>query len=179
MKTVYSYHPVTGEYMGDVIADVNPKEPGKYLNPAHSTETAPPVVNAQNKPVWDGSAWYAVEDHRGEKGYVNGEETEIKDLGPLPEGWSETLPEPEKTLNQLKAEKIAQITSELDVLDRKAERPAQAIIEAMATGAEPDTEDVERLKEYASEKTVWRELIAQVNVAATVEEVEAVTWAES
>ncbi len=33
-----------------------------------------------------------VEDHRGERGYVNGEAYTIKDMGPYPSGWSDTPP---------------------------------------------------------------------------------------
>ncbi len=32
--------------------------------------------------------WRQVEDHRGAVGWLNGEETVISTLGPLPEGWS-------------------------------------------------------------------------------------------
>lgn len=37
-------------------------------------------------------AWVDVENHVGEKGFVNGVPTEINDYGPRPDGWSETLP---------------------------------------------------------------------------------------
>lgn len=39
-------------------------------------------------------AWVNVENHIGEKGYVNGVPTEIKEYGPLPDGWSNSPPEP-------------------------------------------------------------------------------------
>ncbi len=64
--------------------------------------TLPPVNALRAEPVFqegfcpcekDG-AWIQVEDNRGKKGFVHGVETEIFELGPLPEGWSDTLPPP-------------------------------------------------------------------------------------
>ena len=54
-------------------------------------------VPSEYKGLWpcekDG-AWVLVDDHRGEQGYVNGEPVTIKEFGPLPDGWSDTPPEP-------------------------------------------------------------------------------------
>lgn len=44
-------------------------------------------------------AWVNVENHVGEKGYLNGVPTEIKEYGPLPDGWSVMPPPP--TADQL------------------------------------------------------------------------------
>jgi hypothetical protein len=52
-------------------------------------------VPAEFKGFWpcekDG-AWVLVEDHRSEQGYINGEPHTIKDVGPRPDGWSDTPP---------------------------------------------------------------------------------------
>ena len=38
-------------------------------------------------------AWIQVEDHRDKQGYLEGQPHIIKELGPLPDGWSDTKPE--------------------------------------------------------------------------------------
>jgi hypothetical protein len=82
--------------------------PGTILS-NHSTLVATPEPMEGFVPVWNGSAWTHVEDHRGKKGYVNGEEVEIKEIGPLPEGWSDAPPPP--TLDEAKAAKLAEINA--------------------------------------------------------------------
>ena len=54
-------------------------------------------VSPEYQNLWPGEikgAWVLIEDHRGEKGWLDGQETEIKDFGPLPLGWSAETPEP-------------------------------------------------------------------------------------
>ena len=71
--------------------------------PNNATRTAP-TLKKGFIPCWDGKKWGQVEDHKGESGYVNGVHTEIKDYGPLPEGWSTEPPEQtarEKLLAQI------------------------------------------------------------------------------
>ncbi len=106
-KTVYSYDPTTGEYIGEAIAHEAPRQPGKYLIPAHATESAPPEIGEHEATVWDGGEWTIREDWRSHEGYINGEPTVIEALGPLPEGWSDTPPPP--TFDEAKAMKKAEI----------------------------------------------------------------------
>lgn len=58
-------------------------------------------------------AWVDVENHVGEKGYVNGVPTEIKEYGPLPEGWSLTPPAPteEQLFVTLRASRDARLAA--------------------------------------------------------------------
>ena len=51
---IYHYHPETGEYLGDGLADPSPLEPGKYLIPAHATTAAPPTAMSGKVRVWRG-----------------------------------------------------------------------------------------------------------------------------
>lgn len=85
----FSLDPLESEMAGEPVW----LQPGMSLciAPGESTEGL----------VWRvaGDAWEEVEDHRGESGYVNGVPTEIKEYGPLPEGWSATPPPP--TADQL------------------------------------------------------------------------------
>lgn len=80
--TVYNYDPNTGEYLGLETAYESPMEPGVYLLPAHSTETAPPEAGEHQAAVYRNGAWTLVEDHRGEIYYdtATQERHEIKAL---------------------------------------------------------------------------------------------------
>jgi hypothetical protein len=44
---VYQAHPVSGDYIGEVVCDESPLEPGVYLVPAHCTEIKPPEFNSE------------------------------------------------------------------------------------------------------------------------------------
>lgn len=64
-----------------------------YVLPANGYLDAPVIADGcVAKRV--GGAWVDVENHVGEKGYINGVPTEIKEYGSLPEGWSITPPAP-------------------------------------------------------------------------------------
>jgi hypothetical protein len=65
------------------------------------------MLTAGAIPRWNGEAWEQVENHVGEKGWVNGVETEITEYGPYPEGWSDTPPPP--TLEEAKEKKLKEI----------------------------------------------------------------------
>lgn len=64
-----------------------------YLLPTSCTLT-PPKLEAGFLPKWTGKAWKNIESHVGETGYLNGRPYTIREHGPLPKGWSTTLPEP-------------------------------------------------------------------------------------
>ncbi len=94
VKTVYNYDSDTGEYLGLETAYESPMEPGVYLMPAHSTETAPPEADAGHLPVFADGVWSLIEDHRGEIWYdtATQERHEIKTLGAVPETWTQIEP---------------------------------------------------------------------------------------
>lgn len=93
-KTVYNYNPDTGEYLGPETAHESPMEPGVYLLPAHSTETAPPEAGEHQAAVYRNGAWLLTDDHRGETWYdtATQERHEIKVLGVVPETWTQIEP---------------------------------------------------------------------------------------
>ena len=93
-KTVYNYDPDTGEYLGLETSYESPLEPGVYLLPAHSTEAEPPEAGAGHVAVFADGAWTLVEDHRGEIYYdtATQERHEIKELGIVPETWTQFEP---------------------------------------------------------------------------------------
>lgn len=98
--------------------------------PNNSTRTAPQEQDGYC-PRWTGEAWESVEDHKGIEGYVDGKPFTVKEFGPLPEGWSETPPEP--TESELCADRIAEIKGELQSIDTAKVRPMSAIIQGTAT----------------------------------------------
>lgn len=59
-----------------------------------------PCLNAES------NGWSEVEDHRKKTGYVNGKPFTVAELGPLPEGWSDTPPPPTEE-EQYNAERAA------------------------------------------------------------------------
>lgn len=85
-------------YTHSEYCTIDPVESAKqghdvYVLPANGYIDAPVIADGCVVRRVNG-AWVNVENHVGEKGYVNGVPTEIKEYGPLPEGWSETPPPP-------------------------------------------------------------------------------------
>jgi hypothetical protein len=84
--------------------------------PSHNcTFVIPASVTAGYIPRWDGEAWERVENHRGEKGWLYGVETEITEYGPLPDDWWDIAPPP--TLEEAKAAKLAEISAAYSEFD--------------------------------------------------------------
>jgi hypothetical protein len=47
----------TGRYVGTVVCDESPLEPGVFLLPRGAVTVAPPSLSGREFAVWDGSAW--------------------------------------------------------------------------------------------------------------------------
>ena len=90
--------------------------------PNNATHMTPTVVEGFVS-RWTGKNWEQVEDHKGKSGYVNGGPYEIKEYGPLPEGWSETPPPPttEELFTRLRDQRDAHINSVLWMRERHAD----------------------------------------------------------
>jgi len=71
---IFHYHPDTGIYLGQGVADESPLEPGVWLIPAHATELEPPQPSKGKQIAWSGDSW---------------------DVQPIPEPETEPEPEPE------------------------------------------------------------------------------------
>ena len=129
----YRFAPDTKEYLFAEEAFLDPLETEQqgravYLLPADSTFTAPLDAKEGYAVCWNGTAWEYVEDHRQKRdgggvpiegtgtAYWLPEDTwmssarYMKGLGPLPEG--AVTVKPEKSLEELKADKVIQIDSE-------------------------------------------------------------------
>ena len=78
---VYHYYAETGEFVGATIAQEDPKDPGKFLVPAHATAAAPPMPGENQAAVFKNGTWSMVADYRGTKYYdVDGAEHTIHNL---------------------------------------------------------------------------------------------------
>lgn len=119
---VYKYDEKTKEYIGTEQALIDPLESelqGKeiYLLPANATFIPPTEPPDGYVNVWNGSIWEQVEDHRKQEYWLPEDKygapaREMKELGPLPEG--ATLTVPERTLEEVKTAKIAELKTERD-----------------------------------------------------------------
>jgi hypothetical protein len=102
--------------------------------PVNATTTPPPLANSGYWPCWNGSAWYLVEDHRKENGYVNGQPFVIETVGPYPAGWSASPPPP--TAAELRTQEKFTILAQLSQIDSQSVRPLRAIANGGAVQAD-------------------------------------------
>ena len=126
-----------------------PATPGT-LAPGNALRGGMPQKEEGCWPCERDGEWTQVEDHRGKEGYVDGERTEIKELGPLPGGWSASPPPPAP--EELAAKRVAEIKTRLLDLDLASIRPLRAIADGTAT-----EDDRERLAGYESVAAALRE----------------------
>lgn len=111
--------------------DTHPLRP--YTHSAYATPGTTPPDNALRKapppkrsgfhPGERNGEWVEIEDHREKNGFVNGQPYTIKEYGPLPDGWSESLPPPteEELFTYLRAHRNARISNTLWVRERYAD----------------------------------------------------------
>ena len=161
MIEIYLYNE-NNEYVGKSMTMLDPEETkiqGKdvWLMPPNCT-TVKPDIRDGYAPVWSGGAWEYIEDHRGEHGWVNRAPVEIKELGPLPEGFTTEVPAP--TAEELVQQRKGEILSELDRIDRASSRSLRAVLAAQLAGREPESADVERLAEYEASAKAFRAELA-------------------
>jgi hypothetical protein len=161
-----------------------PREYNYYFNPKHPLKPLVSVMVANIDsipgpratrvkpedrpgmcPCWDPAAgvWFYVEDHRGEKGFVNKAPFTIEDLGAYPEGWLKELPAPTEAeiKAQEKAQKKGELLFELSEIDRKAARPMRAILSA---GDKASGDDFQRLDDLEAQAEEIRGKLADLEV---------------
>ncbi|OQS45635.1 tail fiber assembly protein [Chromobacterium violaceum] len=94
-KTVYAYHPQTGEYQGPTAADPSPLQPGVWLLPAYSTELQPPVAAERQTAVFRDGGWTLSPDWRAVKLWsVDTAQPVQARLGDTPDSLRATLLQP-------------------------------------------------------------------------------------
>lgn len=64
-KTIYNFHPQTGEFINEAPADESPLEPGVILLPAFATTAKPPKPAFREVAVFADGQWHIKADWRG------------------------------------------------------------------------------------------------------------------
>lgn len=85
-KTIYHYHPYTGEYLSIGKADLSPLESLCWLIPAHATDIEPPATHAHEVAIFNDGAWQRYPDWRRVALFSieNGTSVIIKKIGITP-----------------------------------------------------------------------------------------------
>lgn len=91
--------------------------------PTNAIRGSIPTIEPGYHPVEENGEWISLEDHRGEKGYLDGQPHTITELGPLPEGWSDTPPPPttEELFSSLRSFREGRINAVLWMRERHAD----------------------------------------------------------
>jgi hypothetical protein len=130
--------------------------------PPNNSTYVPPEVQDGFIPRWNGEAWEQVENHKGEKGYVAGQHTEIKEYGPLSEDWTTEPPPPPPDTRTPEEKRRAAYSAELDPIQAqiagyKTEAEALRSGGDEAAAAECDAKAAALLKEFLATKQGIRE----------------------
>lgn len=119
-----------GYYTHSEYCTIDPLESEKqgrnvYVMPANSLSKAPVIAEGCVAKCVD-EDWVNEENHVGESGYVNGVPTEIKEYGPLPDGWSDTPPPltTEELFFRIRGQRDARINSVLWMSERHSDELA-------------------------------------------------------
>lgn len=112
----YTYDEKTKEYTGTQNGFIDPletKKQGKnvYLVPANATDKKPLDVKENQAVIFNGSEWEIVADYRNKTYYIGTEQHEMKELGDLPDGATFEPVEPKKSLDELKSEKLSELST--------------------------------------------------------------------
>lgn len=137
---IWNYLPVSGELIGEGVADPDPKDPGGFLLPAFSTPVSPPDHRAGSARVYDeaSGSWRFVEDNRGQTRWrADGTEVTTTALGPVEAG---LLSEPPARVLRLSCSRLQ---------GRKALRRAGLLDNVKALVDQSADEDLKDTFEYA------------------------------
>ncbi len=105
-EAVYQYDN-KGFYLGETVAY-------NGLMP-HGTTKIKPQYEDGFIACWNGQSWEQIENHRGEKGFVDNISFEIKEYGAYPHGWSK---EYVKSLEEVRAQSFEKV-KEIDKTKRE------------------------------------------------------------
>lgn len=143
---IYNVHPVTGEYMGESLADADPLEEGNWLIPAHAYLDAPPLPGENKAVIRSGDSWTIVDDFRGTSYYTDGPQRYvIEDLGvALPADATAEPPPP--TLAELESAAFAKRDGFLFTAGLRIDPLQDAVDLGVAT--EADTTNLMLWKQY-------------------------------
>ena len=114
---LHSYHPRTGEYLGEIDAPENPRAPGQYLAPAFCATDNPPEIPEGSAAVWRDGQWVILADNRGTEYWLpDGSRHVIEDLGEsVPAGALLVAPPPPAPgLEQVQQAEIAAVLADFE-----------------------------------------------------------------
>ena len=163
-KEVYIYNEESNEYIGESITMLDPEETriqgqDVWMMPPNST-TVKPELKEGYAPIWNGEVWDYVEDHRGKKGFINGVLTEIKELGPLPEGF--IIRDLESTQEEKPDWAKLNLLTKILKLERASSQALNEITKAQLTGQEVTEEEINNFIEYETRAKALRSELAAV-----------------
>jgi hypothetical protein len=140
---LFAFDSTTGEFLAEVRPEIDQAalnhDEINFLNPAFTTETAPPPNAPNLQPVWDGQQWNQVPDHRGDVWYTSvGIPVKVVDLGdPTALGLQQdkpvTEPEPEDPVQEQKRDLMVRLQEVTNIgasyVALKQEVPADILAE--------------------------------------------------
>ena len=120
----YIYDEKTKEYTGTQNGFIDPletKKQGKnvYLVPANATDKKPLEAKENQAVIFNGSEWEIIADYRNKTYYIGTEQYEMKELGDLPNGATFEPIKPEKSLSELKTEKLEELSRIISKFDNQ------------------------------------------------------------
>ncbi|MEX0306022.1 MAG: hypothetical protein AB3N12_01435 [Ruegeria sp.] len=78
---IFHFHPDTGEYLGQGIADRDPLDSDRYLIPYNATTEEPPTIGSNKVRVHLDGDWSVQDDYRGTEYWLDGQRFEITEIG--------------------------------------------------------------------------------------------------
>ena len=119
----YTYDEKTKEFTGTQNGFIDPLETKKrgenvYLFPRNATYQKPPKTEENQAVIFNGDEWEIVADYRNKTYYIGTEQHEMKELGDLPKGATFESVEPEKTFDELKSDKLAELSTKASSLEQ-------------------------------------------------------------
>ena len=119
----YTYDEKTKEFTGTQNGFIDPLETKKrgenvYLFPRNATYQKPPKTEENQAVIFNGDEWEIVADYRNKTYYIGTEQHEMKELGDLPKGATFEPVEPEKTFDELKSDKLAELSTKASSLEQ-------------------------------------------------------------
>lgn len=123
----YIYDEKTKEYIGTQNGFIDPletKKQGKnvYLVPPNATDKKPLKTKENQAVIFNGSEWEIIADYRSKTYYIGTEQHEMKELGDLPKGATFEPVEPEKSLSELKSEKLSELSIQAQAFENNVNK---------------------------------------------------------
>lgn len=116
---IYNYHPESGEFISESIADESPLEPGVWLIPAHATTLVPLKPKTGYAVIFANGGWNYEEDHRGEIWWDEfGNPIQIRELGKPIDTLTNVEPATSSISDLTSEEKLASIGLTIDDLKK-------------------------------------------------------------